>query len=217
MVIYAPDILGLKEEMSGDIAGSLLGVSGLIAALGVERFIIRKDQESDKKSEVKKILYVIGTELANLAYGMMNFRKLLVAAITTKNAGGHLPEKEDLTSYMPSPMFFLDILGKNILLLNEKQVEVLFLLKSHLQLTSREMEQVSNGKLNFGLLTLQRLLSCVNKDMELLAEAFEKIVPDRKLQLPNQNLELASVLLGNLANAQVGNSSLPLNNGGCPS
>lgn len=196
---YCPDFFYLKEAVVGSMAGSLLGVGGLILALGLERFLIRREEEQDKQSDIKKILEVIASELVNVACGMIGFKETLVAAIRTVEAGGHLPEVCDLTDHMPRPMNFTDTLGTKILLLNEKQIEVLSVLKGNLQLTAFEIQQVSQGRKPFGLLVAKKMLVSLHHDMRLLADAFEKLKPERKLQLPEKEPEFASIVLKNLA------------------
>ena len=193
IAMYFPGIIGLDKQLAGEISGAALGVSGLIAALGVERFMIRKEQELERQSKVKKIIYVIGTELVNVASGMMSYSKLLVAAIITKNAGGFLPEKDDLIS-QSRPMLFFDMLGENILLLREEQVEALFLLKSRLQFMDDKIQELSKGRY-----AIDPLCKLVIANLELLSEAFEKVVPTRQLKDTNDKTQLASIILRNEA------------------
>src|SRR3989338_1028015 len=193
IAMYFPGIIGLDKQLAGEISGAALGVSGLIAALGVERFMIRKEQELERQSKVKKIIYVIGTELVNVASGMMSYSKLLVAAIITKNAGGFLPEKDDLIS-QSRPMLFFDMLGENILLLREEQVEALFLLKSRLQFMDDKIQELSKGRY-----AIDPLCKLVIANLELLSEAFEKVVPTRQLKDTNHKTQLASIILRNEA------------------
>jgi len=127
-IAYHLDFLG---SMGGEIVGSLIGVLGLVLALGLERFFIRRKEESDKQDDVEKILAVIGAELENVACGLINFKEFLMSLDFSIGS---------LYEHMPPPLPFTDMLGAKLVLLDKKQVEVLFLLKAKLSTQASYMQ-----------------------------------------------------------------------------
>jgi hypothetical protein len=92
---------------------------------------LRRKEESDKQDDVEKILAVIGAELENVACGLINFKEFLMSLDFSIGS---------LYEHMPPPLPFTDMLGAKLVLLDKKQVEVLFLLKAKLSTQASYMQ-----------------------------------------------------------------------------
>lgn len=138
---------------------------------------------------------LIAAEMVNVAAGLIDAKSLVDAALTTLNAGGHVPDQTNLSSYLPRPMPFSDSLGAELLTLESPATDALATLRSNLAITRMTMESISLGRERFGLLTIIALANGLGHDMAVLADAFEHIAPTRQLAFLGQQAELATAIL----------------------
>jgi len=117
------------------------------------------------------------------------------AAVETAQAGGGLPKNEDLTLYAPRLMPFTDNLGAELLILEQREIDVLTTLRSNLATTRMIMDGVSSGRRSFGLLTATQIAGSIRHALQVLSEAFEHFAPDRKFSLMGNDPELATTIL----------------------
>lgn len=144
---------------------------------------------------------MIAAELVNVACGLIGAKEMMDSAVETVKAGGSLPNNADLTIDAPRLMPFTDNLGSELLLLQQREIDVLATLRSNLAVTRISMDEVSSGRRRFGLLTATQLEGMIRHDMNILSEAFEIFAPERKLALIGKDPELATTTLKRLAAA----------------
>jgi hypothetical protein len=142
---------------------------------------------------------LIAAELVNVSGGYIGLHRTMRVAQRAIAAGESVPGQVDFSNEMPRSMPFTSALGTELLVLSPSEIDVLSTLESNLSLTQRQLQEVSAGKRNFGLLTVPALSQGIAHDMDILAQAFEKLAPLRKLAVENQPPELAPVLLRRLA------------------
>lgn len=63
-------------------------------------------------------------------------------------------------------------------------------------LTRQSMDKINSS---LGLFEAKKLLNQLRHDMLILSKAFEHIAPNRKLMMPDKNLELVSLILKKIA------------------
>lgn len=121
------------------------------------------------------------------------------AAIRTVKAGGDLPNNADLTRYAPRAMPFIGTLGSELLILDQRAIDVITTLRANLATTRMIMDEVSFGKRPFGYLSATQLEGSIRHALKILSEAFEQFAPKRKLALMGKDPELATTILRRLS------------------
>jgi hypothetical protein len=100
---------------------------------------------------------------------------------------------------MPRPMPFTTALGTELLILSPQEIDVLSTLEANMAVTRGQLQAFSTGKRSLNIMTVRSLSQGVAHDLDILAQAFERIARSRKLEVGSQPPERASVLLRRLA------------------
>ncbi len=176
------------------LVGALFGGAALLLGNWISRYNERQRATEAMAQRRAKLKTLIGAELVNVAAGLIGTKRIVDAALTTLQAGGHEGEQLDMSSCYPRDMPFTDHLGVELLILEQPAIDSLATLRSNLAITRMSMEEATRGAY-FGLLCITALSSVLGHDISVLADAFEHIAPTRRLQLPDQQAELATVIL----------------------
>jgi hypothetical protein len=131
--------------------------------------------------------------LVNVAASYIQLQRTIRAGQETIDAGGSVPTQVDFSNDMPRSTPFTSALGAELLILSPQEIDVLSTLEANMALTRGQLQDFSTGKRSFGLLTVRSLSQGIAHDMNILAQAFEKIAPSRKLNVESQPPELASM------------------------
>jgi hypothetical protein len=176
-----------------------LGGAALLLGNWINRWNERSKACKDLEERVSKLKAMIVAELVNVAFGLIDAKEMMDAAVRTAQAGGGLPNNEDLTRYAPRLMPFTDNLGSELLILEQRGIDVLATLRSNLATTRMSMDEVSSGRRSFGLLTALQLDGSIRHDMKILSEAFENFAPERKLGFMEKDPQHATTILRRLS------------------
>lgn len=195
--------LGLEPPLIGALAGALLGSAATMLGTFIARLQIRRDNHS----RVRALRTLITAELINLAVSYIEATQLLSTALRAISQRALVPEILDFSKVLPRDMPLTATLRAELLLLPEQAVDVLVTLASNTGRTRELMQDMS--KRPFGLLSAQQAAGVVSHDMRVLAEAFERIAPERKMQLDGSEPEIASVLLRRFADDLSKTANLP--------
>ena len=190
------------------LVGAMFGGAALLLGNWINRWNERQIARKDLGARVLKLKALIAAELVNVAAGHIGAKNTMAAAVTQvallKERGGSLPHHEDLTRDVPRPMPFTDNLGSELLILEQRDIDILATLRSNLTITKMNMDEVTAGRQLFGYLTAQQLLNGIRHNLEILSEAFERFAPERKLELPGKDPVLATELLRELSKEREG-------------
>ena len=190
---------GLNSEITGTFAGALVGAAAAIFGTRLERFQAKSDERSAATLRSGKVKTLVTAELVNVAAGLIGAKRMMQAAVNAVSAGGQLPQRIELSNDLPRSMPFTAALGTELLILSERQIDILSTLESNLAVTRQQMQDVSTGQRSFGLLAATALNEGIAHDMRILADAFESLAPDRRLTIDGQAPALVSDTLRRLA------------------
>ena len=193
-------ILGLEPPLVGTFAGALIGSAAAMLGAVLTQLAARAREQSAKADRLSAMKALITAELVNVAAGYVGLHETLRAAQRTLSAGGSVSSHPDFSREMPRSMPFTMAFGTELLNLAQPELDVLSTLFSNISLTQNHLAEISSGKRSFGLLAIRPLSHGVAQDLDLLAQAFEKFAPTRKLAHENRQAELASTLLRRLGN-----------------
>lgn len=194
--------VGLEPSLTGTFAGALVGAAAALFGMRLERFQGKADDALRETEKGTKIKTLIVAELVNVAAGLIAAKRFMQAAVDTIRAGGPVPPQTDLTHVMPRTMPFTAVLGTELLVLPEPQIDILATLESDLAATRQQMAEVSSGGRSFGLLTATALNDGIAHSMVLLADAFASLAPLRQLKIDGQPAASASIVLRRLAGVE---------------
>ena len=105
----------------------------------------------------------------------------------------------EVSGLSPRPTPRISGMSSELLLLTEREIDVLTTLESNLALTRLAVDEIATGLSIMSLLTAQRILGHARGDMDLLRQAFECFAPERKFQLEDGKPELATEILGRIS------------------
>jgi hypothetical protein len=188
-----------SAEAIATLVGAFFGGAALLLGNWINRWNERRKACEDLEERLSKLKAMIAAELVNVACGLIDAKEMMDAAIRTVRAGGNLPDNENLTLYMPRLMPFTDNLGSELLILEQRGIDVLATLRSNLSTTRMIMDEVSLGKRPFGYLTAMQIEGSIRHDLKILSEAFELFAPERKLALMGEDPEHAITILRRLS------------------
>lgn len=189
---------GLSDEVVGGLVGSLIGAAAILSGVLFDRRQRRLDESQASEERHKKLKALITAELVNLAAGMIDAKRFMDAAVRAAELG-HPGPRGDLSSYMPRPMPFTNNLGVELLVLSQREIDVLVTLRVNLITTETSIKEEAESKQAFNLLAAKRIQSGLRHDMSILAEAFREYAPERKFALDDKEAEQASVVLSRLS------------------
>ncbi len=192
-------LLRLEPPSTGAFTGALLGAAAAMLGGLLARIIARADRRSSDMERSLAMKTLIAAELVNVSAGYIGLQRTMRAAQRTISAGGVVPAQQDFSNELPRSMPFTSALGTELLLLLPSELDVLSTLESNMAVTRSQLQEVSTGRRTFGLLTVPSLSQGIAHDMDILAQAFERLAPSRRLALANEPPELAAVLLRRLA------------------
>lgn len=192
VVAYRP--WGFDSAAASALAGAVFGGAALLLGNWINRSNEGHKTDGERVQRLEKLKALIGAELVDVAMGLMSAKQLMDAAIISINVGGSVSQTLDMSQYRPRVMSFTDRLGPELLALEKPAIDALTTLRSNLAITRQAMDEITAGA-NFGLLKASALSNGLGHDMAVMSEAFGHIAPNRKLQMPERQPELVTVIL----------------------
>jgi hypothetical protein len=207
--VAAPRIgpmLKLEPPSTGALTGALIGsAAAMLGALltSLHASAGKKSSDAARRGAIKTL---ITAELVNVAAGYITLQRMLRAARRTTSAGS---TPLDLSRDAPRSMPFTSALGTELLILSPQELDVLSTLDSNTTLTQRQIRDLSTREGFVGWVSITTLCQGVAHDMEILAQAFERFAPTRRLAIEGREPEAAVVLLRRLATELTGGNDHP--------
>jgi hypothetical protein len=189
---------GSSDEVIGGLVGSLIGAAAILSGVLFDRQQRRADEVASRAERHKKLKALIAAELVNVTAGLIDAKRFVDSAIRASRLG-HPPDRSDIVRHLPRPMPFTNNLGVELLVLSQREIDVLATLRNNLMATEVSMNEQSESKQAFTFLPAKSIQSGLHHDMRILAEAFGAFAPDRKLSFDEKEPELASALLVRLS------------------
>ena len=185
---------GLSDEVIGGLVGSLFGAAAILSGVLFDRQQKHADELELKDERRKKLKALVASELVNVACGLIEAKHFADSAVDAANRG-HPGASVDLCRYLPRPMPFTNNLGVELLVLSQREIDVLVTLRTNLAMTEASMKKEAESNQVFTWLASKRIQGGISHDMGILAEAFYEFAPERKLALDGKEPELAAALL----------------------
>jgi hypothetical protein len=179
------------------LGGSLIGAGVGLVGHWFNRLYQRLAKEKRDAAEIRKIKALVTAELVNVSFGLIGAERSLAACVKAIYAGASVGG--DVYGLSPRPIPRTSGMSSELLLLTEREIDVLATLESNLALTRLAVDEVATKHATMSLLVAQRLLGHVRGDMDLLRQAFECFAPERKFQLEDGKPELATEILGRIS------------------
>lgn len=206
LVIIGLGLMGWQfQKLDATAVATLVGALFGGAALLFGNWISRRKERQWAAGAVEQrrtmVKTLIAAELVNVAAGLIDAKRIVDAALTTLRSGSNVDDQLDMSSYYPRDMPLTDRLGVELLILDQPAIDSLATLRSNLAVSRMSMEEVSR-RARFGLPRVTALSNGLGHDMRVLADAFEHIAPMRRLMLPDQQAELATVLLMRMSTSE---------------
>jgi hypothetical protein len=194
LVVGIGSAIRLGGDVIGAFAGALISGAGVLLGVTLDRAARRADEQAAIASRIKNVKALITAELVNVTAGLIGAHRFMAGSIRSIEHGASAAVV-DLSFYAPRGMPVTATLGSDLLVLSEREIDVLTTLSSSLQLTRDAIAQTGTLACPFGLIQATSLKDGMAHDIGLLAQAFEEFSPDRKLEMPGCSPELASELL----------------------
>lgn len=185
--------VGGNVEASAGLSGALFGSAAVLIGNAINGYYQQSATIEKEAAQVEKIKTLIAAELINIVCGLIDAKRIIDAAIATIDAGGSVSDKLDMARYLPRPMPFTDSLGVEILLLDKKAVDAIATLRSNLEITRKEMNEITAGS-SFRL-KVRSLSDSLAFDSGVLAELLTYIAPNRKLKMESNDERLVVDIL----------------------
>lgn len=200
---------GLQPTDAAALAGALFGSAAALLGNWINRINELRKADEERGQRVEALRAVIADELANVAAGLIDAKRLMDAGVAQVQATGAGLGQIDLTIHLPRPMPCTDGFGIALLDLGPKAAALLTTLRSNLAVTRTDMDSVSaEVRITHGLslLTAMRLSNGLGHAMRIVAQAFAEIAPERRMTLPGSEdePELASILLDRASAPPIG-------------
>ncbi|WP_207000879.1 hypothetical protein [Trinickia mobilis] len=195
----------LGPDAIATLAGALFGGAAILLGNWIGRRAEREKVAEEQRQRQAAVKSMVAAELVNVTAGLLDAKRIVDAAVVTRQAGGHVPDHFDMTQYLPRQMPFTDSLGVELLILGRPAIDALATLCSNLALTRATMLAITEGRAGFDLMQMTSLSNAIKHDMSVLADAFLHIAPTRELQLPGQPMENAVALLDRLSERRAAN------------
>jgi len=189
---------GLSDEVIGGLVGSLTGAAAILSGVLFDRQQRRADELEATEARRHKIKALIAAELVNVASGLIGAKDFMDSAAQATRSGSSAPTG-DLLRHLPRPMPFTANLGVELLVLSQREIDVLATLRANLTISEASMRDEIDNRQEFGWLVCKRICNGIRHDIGVLAEAFSEFAPTRKLALGGKEPELASALLTRLS------------------
>lgn len=179
------------------LGGSLIGAGVGLVGHWFNRLYQRLAKDREDPTEIRKIKALVTAELVNVSFGLIGAERILAGQVKAIYAGASVGN--DVSGLLPRPTPRTSAMSGELLLLTEREIDVLATLESNLALTRLAVDEVAIGLSTMSLFTTQRILGHVRGDMGLLRQAFECFAPERKFQLEDGKPELATEILGRIS------------------
>jgi len=185
---------GLSDATLGGLLGALIGAAAILSGVLIDRWQRRADDSRATAERHQKLKALITAELVSVAAGLMDADRVVGAAVRAVEFG-QAGMSADLADYVTRPMPFTSNLGVELLVLSQREIDVLATLRASLSQTETLMTK--NQSLTF--IVSKAIQDGIRHDMRILAEVFDEFAPERKFALGGGAPEPVSALLRRLA------------------
>jgi len=180
------------------LAGALFGGAAILLGNWINRLNESRKAREELRQRRSSLEKLIAAELVIVASRYLNAKARLDIALSAGVPGSFAPFLDDVSRYLPPGTPLTSTLGAELLILEDAAIDALATFQGNLAMTRMNVDQAMKGTVS--LLDIMLINNLIAHDMGILAECFERIVPDRELRMPGkQQPELASKLLRRVA------------------
>ena len=176
------------------LVGALFGAAALLLGNLINSVDERARAREVLEARRAKVKTLISTELINVAVDLFNVKDSLDARMQ-QAAQGVLITALRVDVGLPRGIPLSVALGAELLILQQAELDSLITLQANLEVTRQELQKASNQIAALTQTRVQGLIAGAKEDMELLAECFEAIAPQREMRLETKGQKRTSVLL----------------------
>jgi hypothetical protein len=189
---------GFDVGASAALAGALFGAAALLLGNWINRYNDSNSAYVELEQRRTKLKTLLAASLVDIAAGLISAKGYVDSALTSLHAGAAMSGREDMTWLTP-PKPFSDLLGLELLILDQPAIDSLMTLDSNLSRTATTMADITRSGASLGLLSATKLSNGLSHDMNVLAEVFQDIAPNRQFSFDAKPPELVISILKRLA------------------
>lgn len=183
---------GLDAASASTLTGALYGAAVLLLGNWITRRNEARREALDLADRKAKLITLVTARLVHVATGLMFSKQLADAALESASAA---QASVFLGPYPPQLTIIRD-LGADFALLDERAIDALVTLESTTDITRRDLEQREAGGLPISaMFGLRQVVDGIGHNLNVLAQCFERIAPERKFEIDGQPAELVSTIL----------------------
>lgn len=175
------------------LAGALIGGAAVLLGNWLNRSNEHARSAESLEQDRAKLKTLITAELVDVAVGLIGAAEFVDAAQRQIEAAGGAVTL-DLSQHLPRDMPFTFSFGEKLCVLEQPAIDALSVARSNLTITRKIMAEYS-GQVEAGWLRITSLENGLWFTMDIVAQCFERIAPDRKLRMPGKSAQLASEIL----------------------
>jgi len=202
-------MLKLEPPSTGALTGALIGGAATMLGALLTSLHASADKRSSDAARHSAIKALITAELVNVAASYVELQRTVSVARRAISAGVPVPTPLVLPNAAPRSMPFTSALGTELLILSSQELDVLGTLNSNTALTQSQIRDLPERGGFVGWVAVTNLSQVVAHDMEIVAQAFERFAPTRRLAIEGRDPEPAAALLRRLAAELIGRNDHP--------
>jgi hypothetical protein len=174
-VVVLGKCFSLQGEITGALAGALIGGAGVILGGSLEAAERRRAAARDEEILRSKLKTLIAAELVSVALGYVTAHRFISGSLDALQHGAPAEPTTDLSEYGPTPLSWATALLSESLVLSERQLDILVTLGTNMAMTRLALREVGTGARPFNMLSAQRLKDGITHDMDILAQASKNL------------------------------------------
>ncbi len=192
--------LGLDPPSAAALAGALFGGAALLFGNAISRHHARSQAELERIDQAIKLRALIGSELVDVAAGLLEIHGRLGGAIATLRNDGEVTGAAcaDLAAFRLRELTYPAGLGADLLLLDRATVHALATPRAHWALTRQRLDEVRAQA--------RSLSQAMAGDMQCLAVARNYTAPEHQLWHAGQLAPVVALLSRAAAAASLHNT-----------
>lgn len=183
---------GMREDSASTLAGALFGAAALLLGNWINRWNEASRKRVELRERLAKLKTMITARLVRVATALISSKRLADAALESAAA----PQASVIVGPYPPQLTIIRDLGTDFPLLDERAIDALVTLESTTDITRRDLEQrEASGVPISAMFGLRQVVEGIGHDLDILAQCFERIAPERKFEMDGRPAELVSTIL----------------------
>ena len=173
---------GLKGEDAASLTGALVGAAAVLLGNSINRANERARGVEAHAERVSSMKAMIVAELVDVACGLLDAKRMIDAYWVSYLHGDTRREVLDTQQFRVRELPFTTSLGSELLHLGQAEVDAIATLRGNLTIASESIAEFKAKPC--GVSDIRFVSEALQQTMLNLADAFERIAPERRMQLP---------------------------------